>query len=137
MATPELPNTPSPNTPSPNAPLPNAPVGGEGAEPAAGPGTAAPPAAPVADDSDWFKDFERVEKVFYILSGAMVVSALVAYLGLRLENDPIFIASVIVLSGTLVGMGGLIMPLGWAFLKGFRHWRRRRATESGREKQER
>ena len=125
MATPELPNTPFPNTPSPNAPLPNAPAGGEGGEPAAGPGTA-PPAAPVADDSDWFKDFERVEKVFYIRAGAMFVSALVAYLGLRLENDPIFIAGGIILIVTLVGMAGLMMPLGWAFLKGFRHWRRRR-----------
>ena len=122
MATPELQNT--------------TPVAGEGAEPVANPETA-PAAAltPAADDdSRWFEDFERVEKVFYIIAPFMFVSALVAYVGLHLEIYPVFIVAVVVISVTMVGMSGLIMPLGWAFLKGFRQWRRQRAAEIGRDK---
>ena len=122
MATPEVRNT--------------TPVAGESVEPAANP-EAAPVAAltPAADDdSRWFEDFERVEKVFYIIAPFMFVSALAAYVGLHLEIYPVFIVAVVVLSVTMVGMSGLIMPLGWAFLKGFRHWRRQRAADGGRDK---
>ena len=85
MAAPELQNT--------------TPVAGESAEPAANPETA-PAAAltPAADDdSRWFEDFERVEKVFYIIAPFMFVSALVAYVGLHLEIYPVFIVAVVVL----------------------------------------
>ena len=119
MAAPELHNT--------------TPFAGEGAEPAANPET--PPAAltPAADDdSRWFEDFERVEKVCYILTPIMLVSALAVYAGIHLEYYPVFIVAVVILGATMVGISGLIMPLGWAFLKGFRHWRRQRAAEGGR-----
>ena len=101
MAAPELQNT--------------TPVAGESVEPA-------------ANDSGWFEEFERVEKVFYILAAAMFFSGLLTYVGLRLENNPVFIAGAIILGLTLVGMAGLMLPLAWVFLKGFRHWRRRRAA---------
>ena len=115
MAAPELQNT--------------TPVAGESAEPAANPEAA--PVAPVAGgESHWFEEFERVEKVFYILAAAMFFSALVTYVGLRLENNPVFIAGALILGATLVGMAGLMLPLAWVFLKGFRHWRRRRAAGS-------
>ena len=121
MAAPELRNT--------------TPFAGESAEPAANPETPPPAMSPAADDdSRWFEDFERVEKVFYFLAPFMFVSALVAYVGLHLEIYPVFIVAVVILGVTMVGMSGLIMPLGWAFLKGFRHWRRQRAAGGGRGK---
>ena len=109
--------------------LHNAPVAGEHLEPAANP-EAAPPAPPAAD-SGWFEEFERVEKAFIILAGIFLVSALVAYLGVQLDSDAVFIAAIIVASVALVGMAGLMFPLGWILLKEFQRWRRRRATESG------
>ena len=104
MATPELQNT--------------TPVAGESAEPA-------------ANDSGWFAEFERVEKVFVILAGIFLVSALVAYLGVRLDSDAVLIAAIVVISVALVGMAGLMLPLGWILLKEFQRWRRQRATENG------
>ena len=115
--------------------LQNNPIAGESSEPPSSPETA-PPAVPTpaADDSRWFEEFERIEKVFYILAAAMFFSALVTYVGLRLENNPVFIAGAVILAVTMVGMSGLILPLAWVFLKGFRHWRRQRAAEGGRVK---
>ena len=96
MAAPELHNT--------------TPVAGEGAEPAPN-SEPTPPAAPAPDDSRWFEGFDLVEKVFYILAATMFVSVLVAYLGLRLENNLVFIAGALILGATLVGMAGLMLPL--------------------------
>ena len=67
----------------------------------------------------WFDEFKRVEKVFAVLGGMLVVAMLVAYLGARIENDAVLVAGIVVLSLALVGMASLFFPLTGYSSRGF------------------
>lgn len=89
------------------------------------PAIAAPVDSGNAPVSDWFAEFEQVEKVFSVLGGMILFAMLVAHLGARIENNAVLIAGTVVLSLALVGVASLFIPLNWILIKEFLARRRR------------
>ncbi len=77
----------------------------------------------------WFNDFERIEKVFFVLLGLSLAAALVAYVGFWTERNAVILAGTLVLGAMLFGMAVLFVVLNWVLAKAFLAWRRHRAAE--------
>ena len=64
-----------------------------------------------APASDWFAEFEQVEKVFSLLAGILVAGTLATYLGYWIGSVVIAIVGLAIFSVALVDVASLVYPL--------------------------
>ena len=83
----------------------------------------------IADDPSnvWWGEFERLEKLFLVFTGILVVGTLAAYLGYWTGSKAIAITGLVVFSLALVGIASLAYPLARIAVRAISDWRRQRS----------
>ena len=80
-------------------------------------------------ENDWWDEFERVEKIFFIFTGVLIVGTLAAYFGYWTGSCVIAVAGLVIFSLTLVGIASLTYPLIRIANRAIADWRWRRSTK--------
>lgn len=93
------------------------------------------PAATIRADAagvevrDWFSEFERLEKIFFIITGILAAGTLVAYLGYWIGSSVIAITGLVIFSLAMMGIASLAYPLIRITIRALSSPRRQRSAE--------